>query len=139
MIVTLGADIDVGIVLGREIFTRAEREIIRRNQGLAKLIRDDGTGQDVGPHLGLMRIMANGTGDPDIGVVRNRDAGILAFDQGQPRRTRVTAPARTDARIHVFNDREVPARFPIVESIIVKTVVASAADLARQFLSRAFG
>ena len=73
-VVALAANVDVRIVRSGKIGAGGERIIIRRMQRIDHLRRVCG---------GLVRIMADDTGDGDIIVVGDRGKGLVV-DQRQP-------------------------------------------------------
>ena len=88
VVVALGAQIDVGVrvVLVCEHVRGREGKIVGREDGIAKLRRIA---------VGLMRIVANDTGDSDVQVIREREE-ILTVDQGQSGRAGMATAATVD-------------------------------------------
>lgn len=85
-----------------------------------------------------MWIVANNAGNADIRIVGLGQRAV-ALDHRQPRRTRVTTTAAINAagRTHVFHDLEMSRAAPFVIRRIMRTCVATAANLPRHVHARA--
>src|SRR5262245_30082955 len=80
MVMTLRADVDVRIVFVRERVRCGQKEIVRRGQRLAKVVRVSMAGYRMAPDVPLMRVMTGGASNSNCaGFVRGGQRAI--FDQ----------------------------------------------------------
>ena len=95
MIMTLGADINVRVVLVRKVVRGGQKEIVGRGQRLAELVRVNEAGHDIRPDVVLVRFMTSGTRDTD-GACSVRSGQGLTLQQRFPDGSGVATSATRD-------------------------------------------
>ena len=162
MVVALSTGVDLRTVFVREHFGSGEKEIIRRGNDRSKLVRVNRAqfvirydnilaGQFVHERerpikhvlrdAALMRIVTNNACQSDVRIavhIIGESSSRIAVQLRQPRSARVASAATLDAvrGVHVFDDLKMTARFPFLESRLLRTHVAAAAKFAGDLDSR---